>query len=124
MARTLSRSSQNRQSTVPPVLRHDDPGLQPERTTLAWGRTVMAFMTAAAVCLRWVSHHGIFVLTLFGVAVLTGTAIYLTQRTRYARGSRGIAEEQVRADATGVLSLCSATVLLGVLGISVVLMLA
>ncbi|MEX5259689.1 DUF202 domain-containing protein [Kocuria sp. CPCC 205263] len=61
---------------------HDDPGLQPERTILAWGRTVLALITAAAICLRWISHHGPFVLALFTVAVITGTAIYLTQRTR------------------------------------------
>lgn len=102
---------------------HDDPGLQPERTTLAWGRTVLALITAAAICLRWVTHHGVFALTLFAVAVGTGTIIYLSQRTRYTRSSRGITEETVAADATGVLGLATATAVLGLLGLYVVLIL-
>lgn len=103
---------------------HEDPGLQPERTILAWGRTVLALITAAAICLRWITHHGVFVLTLFAVAVCTGTVIYLSQRARYARSCHGIAEETVAADAAGVLGLATATVVLGVLGLYVVLILA
>lgn len=102
---------------------HEDPGLQPERTTLAWGRTVLAFITAAAVCLRWTSQHGVFVLVLFAVAVLTGGGMYLTQRLRYERSARGIVAEEVAADAVGVLASATATVALGVLGIYVVLVL-
>lgn len=100
---------------------HEDPGLQPERTTLAWGRTVLGFITAAAICLRWMSHHGTFVLVLFAVAVSAGAAIYLTQRARYTRSSSGIAAERLAADVLGVFSLSSATTVLGMLGIYVVL---
>lgn len=107
---------------APPT--HEDPGLQPERTTLARGRTVLALITAAAVCLRWVTHHGVFVLVLFAVAVATGAAICLSQRARYARGCRGIAAERAAADTAGVLGLATATVVLGVLGLCVVLVLA
>jgi hypothetical protein len=103
---------------------HGDPGLQPERTTMAWGRTVLAFITAAAICLRWVSHHGVFVLLLFAVAVSAGAAIYLTQRARYTRSSSGIATEQVAADVLGVLGLAAAAIALGVLGMYAVLVLA
>ena len=100
---------------------HEDPGLQPERTTLAWGRTLLAFITAAAICLRWVSHHGAFVLVLFAIAVSAAAAIYLTQRARYTGSSTGITTERVAADVLGVFSLSSATVVLGTLGIYVVL---
>lgn len=102
---------------------HQDPGLQPERTILAWGRTVLALITAAAICLRWITHHGVFVLTLFAVAVATGMAIYLSQRSRYARSSRGITEEEIAADTAGVLGLAAATAGLGLLGLYVVLIL-
>jgi hypothetical protein len=106
-----------------PVPPHADPGLQPERTTLAWGRTVLALITAAAVCLRWISHHGPFVLTLFAVAVLTALIIYLGQRTRYTRSSAGINAERVSADAAAVIGLATVTATLGFLGIYVVLVL-
>jgi hypothetical protein len=85
---------------------------------------VLALITAAAICLRWVSHHGLFVLALFALAVITGTAIYLTQRTRYARASSGITAERIAADVLGVLGLTAATVVLGSLGIYVVIVLA
>jgi uncharacterized membrane protein YidH (DUF202 family) len=111
-------------STPAPGPAHGDPGLQPERTVLAWGRTVLALITAAAVCLRWISHHGPFVLTLFAVAALTGTAIYLTQRARYTRGSSGITAGRVTADVRGTLGLAAATVVLGWLGLYVVVVLA
>ncbi|MEX5255575.1 DUF202 domain-containing protein [Kocuria arenosa] len=118
----MSRSSPQPPST--PVLgpAHDDPGLQPERTALAWGRTVLALITAAAVCLRWISHHGPFVLTLFAVAVITGTAMYLTQRARYARSSAGITAERVAPEVLGILGLAAATVVLSFLGIYVVVL--
>lgn len=120
----MSRSSRQRRSTRGQGRAHDDPGLQPERTSLAWGRTVLAFITVAAICLRWVPHHGLFVVVLFAVAVSVGAAIYLTQRARYTHSSSGIATEQGTADVLGVFSLSAATVVLGALGIYVVLVLA
>lgn len=119
----MKRSPRPRRSIPASEPLHDDRGLQPERTTLAWGRTVLAFITVAAVYLRWVSLHGTFVLVLFAVAVITGAAIYWTQRARYGRSSQGIVAGAVAADVIGVLSIVSATTLLGLLGIYVVLVL-
>ncbi|VEH41048.1 Uncharacterised protein [Kocuria rosea] len=85
---------------------------------------MLALITAAAVCLRWISHHGPFVLALLAVTVVTGTAICLTQRARYTRSSGGITAERVAADVHGVLGLAAATVVLGSLGIYVVVVLA
>jgi hypothetical protein len=120
----MNGSSQRPPGTRTPGPAHDDPGLQPERTVLAWGRTVLALITAAAICLRWISHHGPFVLALFAVAVIAGTAIYLTQRARYTRSSTGITAEHVAADVHGVLGLTAATVVLGSLGVYVAVVLA
>jgi uncharacterized membrane protein YidH (DUF202 family) len=119
----MSSSPNDQRTGTSPDRPHEDPGLQPERTTLAWGRTVLAFITAAAVCLRWVTHHGPFVLVLFAVAVTTGAVVYLTQRARYARSCSGISDERVTADVLGVIGLASATVILGALGLYVVLVL-
>ena len=115
----MNRSSRRPPGTRTPPPAHEDPGLQPERTALAWGRTVLALITAAAICLRWISHHGPFVLALFAVAVLTGTAIYLTQCTRYTRASSGITAERVAPEILGILGLTAATVVLGSLGLYV-----
>lgn len=112
------------QMALPPTPPHEDPGLQPERTTMAWGRTVLTLITAAAICLRWISHHGPFVLALFAVAVITSTAIYLTQRARYTRSSNGITAERVAPEGLGILGLAAATIVLGSLSVYVVIVLA
>ena len=103
---------------------HDDPGLQPERTTLAWGRTLMSFVIVSAVFLRWIQHHGPFVLALFGLAVLTAGSIHLTQRRRYARSARDVAERRSSPELGAVLATSAAVAALGGLGIYVVLALA
>jgi hypothetical protein len=109
-------------STAPqPVSPHGDPGLQPERTTLAWGRTMMALATVSAIFLRWLPHHGFPILLLFAVSSGAALAIYLTQRRRYLASSHGIVHERADADAPAVLWTAFAGVALGALGIAVVL---
>ena len=100
---------------------HGDPGLQPERTTLAWGRTMMALVTVSAIFLRWLPRHGFPILLLFGVSAGTAAAIYLTQRRRYSARARGISQERVEADMPAVLWTAFAGLALGALGIGVVL---
>lgn len=100
---------------------HGDAGLQPERTTLAWGRTMMALITVSAIFLRWLPHHGLPVLALFAGAVGTAAAIYFTQRRRYSTSSRGITQEMVNAETTAVLWTTFAAGALGMTGIIIVL---
>ncbi|TLM81871.1 DUF202 domain-containing protein [Pseudarthrobacter sp. NamE5] len=100
---------------------HGDPGLQPERTTLAWGRTMLALVTVSAIFLRWLPQHGLPILLLFAVSAGAAAAIYFTQRRRYRARSRGIRKENVDADITAVLWTAFAGVVLGGLGVGIVL---
>ena len=105
----------------PPAHVHGDAGLQPERTTLAWGRTMMALVTVSAIFLRWLPHHGLPILALFAVAVAAATIIYLTQGRRYSASAHGISQERVNANISGVLWTAFAGITLGILGIAIVL---
>jgi uncharacterized membrane protein YfcA len=104
-----------------PAVSHGDPGLQPERTTLAWGRTLLALVTASALFLRWLPQHGLPILLLLAVSAAAALAIYATQRRRYSARSRGLSSEKLDADITAVMWTAFAGVALGGLGIGVVL---
>lgn len=101
--------------------RHHDPGLQPERTILSWGRTLMAMVVVAAIFLRWVPAHGVAALALVPLVLIPVTLVYLTQRRRYLRMDAGIRSERVEADVWGIFATSGAIMLTGILGILVVL---
>src|SRR6476661_5167936 len=94
-----------------------DPGLQPERTALAWGRTVLTLIAASAVCLRWLPDQGPFVLAMFGLTVAAGAGIYVTQRRRYRRSVAGIRAGHLSPDIAAVFWTAGACVALGALGV-------
>jgi uncharacterized membrane protein YidH (DUF202 family) len=100
---------------------HDDPGLQPERTTLAWGRTLLALLTVSVLFLRWIEQHGLFVLTLWAVSLVTAAAIFATQRARYARGGEAIMRGLMGPNVGAVAWIAGSGLVLGVLGIYAVL---
>lgn len=100
---------------------HEDPGLQPERTILSWGRTTLSLFVVGAVFLRWLPHYGMPILLLVLVSAGGALAIYATQRRRYGRRARGIAEERLEADAAAVFWTAGAVMVLGVLALAVVL---
>ncbi|WP_026531057.1 DUF202 domain-containing protein [Haematomicrobium sanguinis] len=102
--------------------RHRDPGLQPERTILAWGRTLMAMVVVAAIFLRWVPAHGAAALALIPLVLIPVGLVYLTQRRRYLRMDAGIRSERIEADVWAVFATSAAIILTGVLGILVVLL--
>lgn len=73
-------------SLHPPV--REDPGLQPERTSLAWQRTALSFVAASLLFLRWAAQHGPIVGVVVGLAVLAATWIFFHTRTRLRRIGR------------------------------------
>lgn len=100
---------------------HQDPGLQPERTTLAWGRTMASLVTVSGIFLRWLSHYGLPIALLCGISVSAAGAIWLAQRRRYGSSTHGITQEHISADTSAVLWTAFAGISLGGLGIAVVL---
>nr|WP_238148361.1 DUF202 domain-containing protein [Rothia halotolerans] len=95
--------------------------MQPERTVLSWGRTLLLFATVSAVFLRWLPHYGGWMVVLAFLAASTAAGIYLSQRHRYGRQSRGVSAGVLEPDAVAVLATTAATCVLGGLGVWVVL---
>ncbi|MDO5743285.1 MAG: DUF202 domain-containing protein [Micrococcaceae bacterium] len=108
-------------SSARPGPKHQDPGLQPERTVMSWGRTTLSLSVASLVFLRWLPHYGVGILLMVALALLVAGSIYGTQRYRYARSSLGISAEQLHADVVAIFAMSGSVLGLGVLGILVVL---
>ncbi len=100
---------------------HQDPGLQPERTVLSWGRTTMSLFAAALVFLRWLPHYGLWILVLIGVAGTVALGIYATQRGRYSARVWGIATERFHSDVGAIFWLSGSVLLMGILGLVILL---
>lgn len=100
-----------------------DAGLQPERTDLAWRRTVMSLIVAAAVFLRWMPHHGWFVGTLVVAALGTAFAINLTQTRRFRRALYGIQRDSMPPDTASTAVVAVSVCILAITGIYTVLFL-
>lgn len=108
-------------SSADPIFPHQDPGLQPERTVMSWGRTTLALCVAAMVFLRWLPHYGAGTLVLIGVCLVAAGGIYFTQRKRYRESSRGIVHERIHADIVAIFAMSAAVIGLGVVGLFVII---
>ncbi|WP_205299613.1 DUF202 domain-containing protein [Pantoea sp. Tr-811] len=74
---------------------HVDDGLQPERTLLAWRRTILAMVVCSCFFLRWVPHHRWLAVVPAVLCLLAAGAAWLRLRRRYQRHVVGLRAETI-----------------------------
>lgn len=90
-----------------------DPGLQPERTSLAWQRTAISFVAVSLLFLRWSGDHGALVALVVTASALASAWIFFHTRTRLRRIGRLFPAPGLEPAMTEVALVCGAMVLLG-----------
>jgi uncharacterized membrane protein YidH (DUF202 family) len=91
-----------------------DPGLQQERTVLAWDRTGLALMVAAGILQREIGWPLRLPISLVSLATFfCGLTVVIVDRPRYLARSRRMRQGEGMLEAGPVLIVASATVLLG-----------
>ncbi|MDX2853660.1 DUF202 domain-containing protein [Actinacidiphila glaucinigra] len=99
-----------------------DPGLQPERTRLAWRRTTLAFAVAALLAGREAVLHGVSPAGLLGLSLCASAWLAFTVLTQRRIAALGSAQPSAMAGGTAagavlcVLVLAVAGALLVFLG--------
>jgi uncharacterized membrane protein YidH (DUF202 family) len=102
-----------------------DPGLQPERTALAWRRTCLALLAGSLVAARVLGGLlGVWggVLGLGGV--LAAGVLFVAVERRYARHRRGMAERSPIAGGGLIAALAGLVLAAGVVAVVIVVVLA
>jgi uncharacterized membrane protein YidH (DUF202 family) len=108
-------------SPVPASLGHDDPGLQPERTLLAWRRTLLTLIVVCTIFLRWIPHFGLITLVPVILSLIASLLIQIALNARYRKSARGLKDEHVPAPLREVVVLGGTVIVLSVVGIYAVL---
>ena len=83
-----------------PQLAHADDGLQPERTLLAWRRTILAMVVCSCFFLRWVPHHRWLAVAPAVLCLLAAGAAWLRLRRSYLRNVTGLQAETIASGIT------------------------
>lgn len=92
---------------------HDDPGLQPERTLLAWSRTTLAVAAVGLLALRLGVQSGVDVSALVLVVIGMVLLVVANQSRRHRRSVTGITTGQVEPSTSAVLGVGTGSLLLG-----------
>lgn len=107
---------------VPLSLGHDDPGLQPERTLLAWRRTLMTLLVVCTIFLRWIPRFGLIALLPIMLSLMAGILIQIGLNARYRKSASGLKQERIPAPLREVVVLGGLVMMLSVVGIYAVVM--
>lgn len=94
--------------------RHHDPGLQPERTSLSWTRTIGSLLICSLTMLRWAFAYPEAIAVQIFVMVLLATALMTTQYRRYRRYDIGLARESLPPNVGPVLLVAAALIVFAV----------
>lgn len=102
-------------------MRHEDPGLQPERTALSWQRTILTSLIVILLSLRLMPHYGAAVLPGVLVIVILILTFLRNQRSRFHHAVSGLARERLPPPVGQVLLLGSYVLALGIFTIWLVI---
>src|SRR5690625_7473818 len=79
------------------MMRHPDPGLQPERTVMAWTRTLVSFLVVAGLSMRVsASIHDAAFIVITVIAGIAALNIMVRQSGRYRRTNDGLVRSEER----------------------------
>ena len=103
-----------------------DPGLQPERTELAWRRTCLALGVGSLVAMRILPEaFGNAWWALGGVlGILASGGLWIAARRRYRQGTHALEREGERArlpDARLTLALAGFVIVIGAVSVALIL---
>ena len=101
-----------------------DPGLQPERTLLAWRRTALGITVLSAVCVRFTAFSWGLPAVLIGlVGVILGLLAYLVTGHRYRRVHHHLVRtDQHPGNGWPQICLSAAALLLGITALLYILL--
>jgi uncharacterized membrane protein YidH (DUF202 family) len=100
-----------------------DPGLQVERTALAWIRTCLSLILVALVAFRFAAHQSLsLAVGLAGIIAPLGFAAMWLAWRRYRTSARRMAAGERLPGGLLALMMTAVTVLTGALGVAYVLL--
>ena len=104
---------------VPPPRerRHRDPGLQPERTSLSWQRTVVSMLVFGSVLLRWSQSYLAVTVVIATLLLFISLFVLISQRKRYEDADEGVARGHKDANYVAVFALFLGMMVIGCMGI-------
>lgn len=100
---------------------HEDVGVQPERTALAWTRTAISLAVVSSVFLRWAREFGPWMLLIICGYMISAALIVVTSRRRYSLGVHGIIKEKVQPNTLAVVMMTASSIVMGLLTLILVI---